>query len=114
MDNVRRTRMEYFKWIALSLALILTPPAQAQDYPSRVVTMIVPFSAGGPADALARVLAQSMTDNLKQQAIVENATGAGGTLGAARGSRGAPGGYTILFPHLGIAPNPPPQGPAGE
>jgi tripartite-type tricarboxylate transporter receptor subunit TctC len=50
--------MKHFKWIALGLALIITPimtpPAQAQDYPSRVVTMIVPFSAGGPADALAR------------------------------------------------------------
>src|SRR4051812_9862810 len=87
MDNVRRTRMKHFKWIALGLALIFTPPAQAQDYPSRVVTMIVPFSAGGPADALARVLAQSMSDNLKQQVIVENATGAGGTLGAARVAR---------------------------
>ena len=89
--------MKHFKWIALSLALIITPPAQAQDYPGRVVTMIVPFSAGGPADALARVLAQSMTDNLKQQVIVENATGAGGTLGAARVSRADPDGYTILF-----------------
>ena len=83
--------MKHFKWVALGLALIASLPAQAQDYPSRVVTLIVPFSAGGPADALARVLAQSMTNNLKQQVIVENVTGAGGTLGAARVARAEPG-----------------------
>jgi tripartite-type tricarboxylate transporter receptor subunit TctC len=95
--------MKHLKWIALGVALIASLPAQAQDYPSRVVTMIVPFSAGGPADALARVLAQSMTNNLKQQVIVENVTGAGGTLGAARVAKADPDGYTLLFHHIGMA-----------
>jgi tripartite-type tricarboxylate transporter receptor subunit TctC len=92
--------------MALGLALIASPQASAQDYPSAVVTMIVPFSAGGPADALARVLAQSMTDDLKQQVIVENVTGAGGTLGAARVAKAESDGYTILFHHIGMATSP--------
>jgi tripartite-type tricarboxylate transporter receptor subunit TctC len=98
--------MKRLTWIALGLTLAASLPVQAQDYPSRVVTMIVPFSAGGPADALARVLAQSMTSNLKQQVIVENVTGAGGTLGAARVAKADPDGYTLLFHHIGMATSP--------
>ena len=98
--------MKHFKWAALGLALIASPAAQAQDYPSSVVTLVVPFSAGGPADALARVLAQSMSNDLKQQVIVENVTGAGGTLGAARVARAEPDGYTLLFHHIGMATSP--------
>ena len=55
-----------------------------QEYPSKVITVIVPFSAGGPSDTVARLLAQTMSASLKTQVIVENVAGAGGTIGAAR------------------------------
>jgi tripartite-type tricarboxylate transporter receptor subunit TctC len=63
--------------------------------------MVVPFSAGGPTDVLARVLGQRMSQSLGQQIIVENVTGAGGTLGAARVARAAPDGYTMVMGNLG-------------
>jgi tripartite-type tricarboxylate transporter receptor subunit TctC len=78
-------------------------PAQAQDYPTRPITVIVPFPAGGPTDTIARVTAQSMSKLLGQQVIVENVAGAGGTLGAGRASRTAADGYTLLLHHIGLA-----------
>jgi tripartite-type tricarboxylate transporter receptor subunit TctC len=63
--------------------------------------MIVPFSAGGPTDTVARLIAQSMGKELKQQIIVENVAGAGGTLGAGRVARSAPDGYTVFLHHIG-------------
>jgi len=90
--------------IAIALALVSLPAgAQAQDYPTRPVTIIVPFPAGGPTDTIARVTAQSMSKPLGQQIIVENVAGAGGTLGAGRASRSAPDGYTLLLHHIGLA-----------
>lgn len=86
----------------VGLALAVTGAA-AQDYPSRIVTLVVPFSAGGPSDAIARLLADSMSKTLKQQIIVENVTGAGGTLGAARLAKSEPDGYTILIHHVALA-----------
>ncbi|MGH8727387.1 MAG: tripartite tricarboxylate transporter substrate binding protein BugD [Burkholderiales bacterium] len=83
------------------LALILALGAQAQEYPSKTITMVVPFSAGGPTDTVARLLAQAMGAHLKQQVIVENVAGAGGTLGAGRVKRADPDGYTILLHHIG-------------
>jgi tripartite-type tricarboxylate transporter receptor subunit TctC len=77
--------------------------AQAQDYPTRPITVIVPFPAGGPTDTIARVTAQSMSQLLGQQIIVENVAGAGGTLGAGRASRAAADGYTLLLHHIGLA-----------
>ena len=59
----------------------------AQDYPTRPITMTMPFSAGGPGDTLARVLAQTMTESLEQQVLIENAVGAGGTIGTAKVAR---------------------------
>jgi tripartite-type tricarboxylate transporter receptor subunit TctC len=67
------------------------------------VTLIVPFAAGGPSDALARVLAQRMSSVMGQQMVVENATGAGGTVGAAKAAQARPDGYTILLSHIGQA-----------
>jgi tripartite-type tricarboxylate transporter receptor subunit TctC len=67
-------------------------PANAQQYPGRPITMIVPFAAGGPTDVLARVLGQHMSQSLGQQIVVENLTGAGGTIGAARVAKSAPDG----------------------
>src|SRR5713226_8050033 len=69
--------------------------AAAQSFPSRPVTMIVPFAAGGPTDAIARVVGERMGQSLGQSVIVENVTGAGGTIAAGRVARAAPDGYTI-------------------
>jgi len=88
--------------LAAALLLVLGPAA-AQDYPTRPITVIVPFPAGGPTDTIARVTAQSMSKPLGQQIIVENVSGAGGTLGTGRASRAAPDGYTLLIHHLGLA-----------
>ncbi|WP_342117113.1 tripartite tricarboxylate transporter substrate binding protein BugD [Pseudoduganella sp. OTU4001] len=75
--------------------------AYAETYPSKPITMIVPFAAGGPTDTVARLLAQSMGTKLKQQIIVENVGGAGGTIGAARAAKATPDGYTIFLHHIG-------------
>jgi tripartite-type tricarboxylate transporter receptor subunit TctC len=72
----------------------------AQEFPSRPVTIVVPFSAGGPADIVARTLAQSMSKVLDQQFIVENTVGAGSTLGAARVAGSPPDGYSLLLTHV--------------
>ncbi len=84
----------------LALALIALS-AQAQNFPSRSINLIVPFAAGGPSDALARLIAQSMTATLGQQVAIENVTGAGGTLAAAKGAQARPDGYTMLLAHIG-------------
>ena len=76
--------------------------AQAQPaYPTRPITMIVPFAAGGPTDGLARLVAQAMSSDLGQQIVVENVGGAGGTIGSARAAKATPDGYTLLFGHAG-------------
>jgi tripartite-type tricarboxylate transporter receptor subunit TctC len=81
--------------------------AQAADYPTRPVTIVVPFPPAGGVDALARVVAQKLTDQLKQQFVVENKGGAGGTLGTNAAARAAPDGYTLLLGHTGtMAINP--------
>jgi tripartite-type tricarboxylate transporter receptor subunit TctC len=84
------------------LALVTSTVAHAQStYPTKTVTMIVPFAAGGPTDTVARLVAQSMSKTLKQQVIVENVGGAGGTIGAARVAKADPDGYTVLLHHIG-------------
>ena len=75
--------------------------AHAQTYPTKTITMIVPFAAGGPTDTVARLIAQSMGAKMKQTVIVENVGGAGGTIGAARAAKAAPDGYTIFLHHIG-------------
>lgn len=75
----------------------------AQDYPSRPITIIVPFSAGGPTDTVTRLVGESMSRDLGQQIIVENVGGAGGTLGAARAAKAEPDGYTLFLHHIGMA-----------
>jgi tripartite-type tricarboxylate transporter receptor subunit TctC len=75
--------------------------ARADDFPSHPVTVVVPFSAGGPSDAMTRILAERMQRTLGQTITVENVTGAGGSLGVGRAVRAAPDGYTISFGHLG-------------
>ena len=73
----------------------------AQNFPSRPITIIVPFSAGGPSDAMARILAERMKMTLGEAVLVENVTGAGGSVGVGRAVRSPPDGYTISFGHLG-------------
>jgi tripartite-type tricarboxylate transporter receptor subunit TctC len=75
--------------------------ARAQTYPSRTVTMIVPFAAGGPTDVSARIVAERMSRTLGQQIIIENVLGAGGTTGSIRAMRANPDGYTIEMGQLG-------------
>jgi tripartite-type tricarboxylate transporter receptor subunit TctC len=77
--------------------------ASAQDYPSSTITIVVPFSAGGPTDTVTRLVAESMSKTLGQQIIVENVGGAGGTLGARRVAQAEPDGYTLLVHHIGMA-----------
>ncbi len=73
--------------------------AAAQSYPSRPITLVVPFSAGGPTDTVARILAERMRVSLSQTVVVENATGAAGTIGVGRVVRSAPDGYTVSIGH---------------
>jgi tripartite-type tricarboxylate transporter receptor subunit TctC len=80
--------------LAAALAVVAASAA-AQTYPSRPITFIEPFSAGGPSDAVARIVAQAMAQSLGQSVVVENITGAAGTIAAARLARAAPDGYTI-------------------
>ncbi len=84
-------------------ALFAAQSAFAQTYPEREITMIVPFSAGGPTDTVGRLVAEKMSADLGQQIIVENVGGAGGTVGAAQASGAEPDGYTILLHHIGMA-----------
>ena len=81
--------------------------AMASDYPSRTVTIVVPYPAGGGVDAMARVAALRLSESLKQQFVVENRGGGGGTIGTRLVSRAAPDGYTLLLGHTGtISINP--------
>ena len=75
--------------------------AQAQSYPTRAVTIVVPFAAGGPADITARIVADQFGRALGQQFLVENVAGAGGTIGTTRAARANPDGYTLALGHMG-------------
>ncbi len=85
--------------IAFSVLVASTTNAMAQAYPSRPITIIVPFPAGGPTDTLARILADHMTTSLVQSVIVENVSGAAGSIGVGRVARAAPDGYTVSIGH---------------
>jgi tripartite-type tricarboxylate transporter receptor subunit TctC len=84
-------------WVILIVALAAHTPARAQDWPTRPVTLVVPFAPGGVYDTFGRVYAASFSELLHQQVIVENVPGAGGMTGAARVARAEPDGYTFLF-----------------
>lgn len=85
---------------ALAAAGLVAAPAQAQDYPTRNITMIVPFAAGGPTDVIARIVTGHM-QTLGQSIIIENVVGAGGTTASARAAKAAPDGYTLITGHMG-------------
>jgi tripartite-type tricarboxylate transporter receptor subunit TctC len=82
------------------------PAAFAADFPTKPVTLIIPFSAGGPTDTVGRLIGKAMEAELKQPVVVENVGGPGGTLGAGRVARAAPDGYTILLHHIGMSTAP--------
>jgi tripartite-type tricarboxylate transporter receptor subunit TctC len=87
--------------LAACVAALLALPAQAQEFPSRTITMIVVFAPGGATDVLARIVADHMSRTLGQRVVVENVSGAGGTIGGARGAQAAPDGYTLTVGSLG-------------
>lgn len=92
------------KLAGLAAGAVLTATAAiAQTYPERQITMVVPFSAGGPTDTVGRLIAERMSADLGQQVIVENVGGAGGTLGAGNVASAEADGYTILLHHIGMA-----------
>ena len=89
----------------LWLGWALVGHAAAQDFPSRPVMFTVPFAAGGPADVIARILANGMSKVLNQQFVVENTVGAGGTIGTAKVASSPSDGYSLLLMHISHAAN---------
>jgi len=89
------------KIVLASLLLLGTLSAHADTYPSRSITMVVPFPAGGPSDVIARIVAGHMSETLGQTIIIENLGGAGGTIGSARVAQAAGDGYTLLAGSMG-------------
>ena len=87
--------------VALAGMALLSAPAQAQTYPTRSITMIVPFAAGGPTDVIARIVTGHMAQTLGQAIIIENVVGAGGTTATTRAARAANDGYTLITGHMG-------------
>src|SRR3979490_1541545 len=83
------------------VALGCTCTAVAQNYPTRPLSIVVPFSAGGPTDTIGRIMAERMTRSLGQTVVVENTTGAGGSIAVGRVARGAPDGYLLGIGHIG-------------
>src|SRR5437899_3674803 len=88
-------------WAAFIALLTFGGNALADSFPSHPITIVVPFSAGGPSDAMARILAERMKTALGEAILVENVTGAGGSIGVGRAVRSPPDGYTVSFGHLG-------------
>jgi tripartite-type tricarboxylate transporter receptor subunit TctC len=88
------------------LLLLSVSQTGAQDYPTKVITMVVPYAAGGPTDTVARLIAGPMSKTLTQQVIVENVLGAGGTIAANRVAKSSPDGYSILIHHIGMSTAP--------
>ena len=87
--------------IAACLAVAAVSPVLAQGYPTRPITVVVPFPAGGPSDVVARIVAENMSKTLGQQMVIENVGGAGGTIGSGRVAAAAPDGYTLLAGSMG-------------
>src|SRR5690606_8628296 len=96
-------RRSFRAMLAAAAAVIIPFGAMAQEYPEREITIVVPFSAGGPTDTVTRLVAEAMSKELGQQILVENVGGAGGTLGAGRVAKADPDGYTLLLHHIGMS-----------
>ncbi|WP_108508809.1 Bug family tripartite tricarboxylate transporter substrate binding protein [Polynucleobacter acidiphobus] len=87
----------------MGAGLLLTGTANAQKYPDKPISLVVPFAAGGPTDTIARLLATQMSKSLGQSVVVENVPGAGGTVASAKVAKSKPDGYTIYIHHMGMA-----------
>jgi tripartite-type tricarboxylate transporter receptor subunit TctC len=87
--------------IVMAMVFFAVVPAHAQDYPSRSITVIVPFPAGGASDVVARIVTNQMSRTLGQSIVIENIGGAGGTIGSARVAAATPDGYTLLAAAMG-------------
>src|SRR5206468_7899905 len=94
-------RRQFLQLAGAAALPVVSRFARAQTYPTRTVTLIVPFAAGGTTDVAARVAAEHMSRILGQQVIIENVAGAGGTTGSLRAKRANPDGHTILMGHMG-------------
>lgn len=92
--------------VPLALAAVAVSAAAADEFPSKPITIIVPFAAGGPTDKVARDLAEALRKPLGTTVIVDNAAGAGGAIGANKVARAQPDGYTLLLHHIGMATMP--------
>jgi tripartite-type tricarboxylate transporter receptor subunit TctC len=94
------------KAVCLAAIVFFAATAAAQDYPAKPVVIVVPAAAGGPTDTLTRVLAAAMSEPLKQQMLIDNSGGAGGTIGINKVAKARPDGYTLLLYHVGMATSP--------
>jgi tripartite-type tricarboxylate transporter receptor subunit TctC len=96
-------RRIFFAGRLFAIALILASgePLRAQEWPTRPMTMIVPFAAGGPADTVARILSPGVSELLGQQVIIENVGGSGGMVGSARVAKASPDGYQFVLGNVG-------------
>jgi putative tricarboxylic transport membrane protein len=99
--KTRRLARKSIPALAAAMLVAATAWVAAQDYPSRPITVVVPFSAGGPSDVVARIVTEHMAKTLGQSLVIENVGGAGGTLGSARVAAAAPDGYTLLAGSMG-------------
>lgn len=87
-------------------AFVATAGVHAQNYPTRAISVVVPFAAGGPTDTLGRTLAAAMSKQLKQSVLIENVGGAGGNIGVNRVVKASPDGYSLLLHHIGMSTSP--------
>lgn len=96
------------KWLLAAAGILALgiSGASAQNYPTRNITMVIPFAAGGPTDTVGRLIAESMSKTLGQTVVVENVAGAGGTRAPAQVAKATPDGYTILLHHIGMSTAP--------
>lgn len=108
MSSTKSSSLKTTRRVALTglLALGMAGPAMAQAFPTKPITIIVSFAAGGPSDVIARLLGEQMGKTLGQPVLVENIAGAGGTAGAKRLAAAEPDGHTILIHHLALAAAP--------
>src|SRR5258707_9900056 len=90
-------RRQFLSLAGAAVASAFTRRAGAQDYPSRPVTMVVPYGAGGPTDTIGRIVAEGMRASLRQRVVIENVTGASGTIGVGRAARASGDGYTLII-----------------
>ncbi|MEO8441908.1 MAG: tripartite tricarboxylate transporter substrate-binding protein, partial [Betaproteobacteria bacterium] len=98
---MRKHALHWLCMLAMVPAIVF-----AQDYPNKQIVLVVPFAAGGPTDTLARNLGVTLTKLLKQQVIIDNAGGAGGTIGINKVAKAKNDGYTLLLMHIGMSTSP--------